>query len=138
MNYNKYLLIIVIGLPYSGKTEYCKNNINQHILYDDFIPYFYDGRIIDDLINKRKIVINDPRLCNFNTFKLFIEIFEEYISKKNILLILFENNKEKCINNIKLSNRLNINVTDNIICTSKIYNIKLYNDYNNIIILIYT
>ena len=45
-----YLLIIVIGLSHSGKTTYCKNNIKSYLLYDDFIPSFYEGKIIAHLI----------------------------------------------------------------------------------------
>lgn len=135
MNFDNYLLILVIGLSHSGKTTYCKNNIKSHFLYDDFIPSFYEGKIVNDLIKKKKIVLNDPRLCNFNTFQLFMDIFEKYISKKEILLILFNNEKENCIRNINLKNELN--VKENIIYNSKKYNIKKYNNYNNIIIPVY-
>ena len=135
MNFDNYVLIIVIGLSNSGKTTYCKNNIKSHFLYDDFIPSFYEGKIVNDLIKKKKIVLNDPRLCNFNTFTLFMNIFETYISKKEILLILFNNEKEKCIRNIKKNE---LNVKENIIYNSKKYNIKKYNNYNNIIIPVYT
>lgn len=135
MNFDNYVLIIVIGLSNSGKTTYCKNNIKSHFLYDDFIPSFYEGKIVNDLIKKKKIVLNDPRLCNFNTFTLFMNIFETYISKKEILLILFNNEKEKCIRNIKKNE---LNVKENIIYNSKKYNIKKYNNYNNIVIPVYT
>ena len=54
MDFNNYLLILVIGLSHSGKTTYCKNNIKSHFLYDDFIPSFYEGKIVNDLIKKKK------------------------------------------------------------------------------------
>lgn len=130
MNFNNYSLVIVIGLSHSGKTTYCKNNIASHFLYDDFIPSFYDGMIIEDLINKKNIVLNDPRLCNFNIFKSFMEIFESYVEKEKILLVLFKNDPLTCIANIKT----NINVENNIIHNSKIYNLDNYMNYNYVII----
>lgn len=138
MNFNDYLLILVIGLSRSGKTTYCKNNIKSHKLYDDFIPSFYEGKIIKDLICKRKIVLNDPRLCNFNIFTQYMNIFEKYVSKNDILLVLFENDKDKCIQNIN-KNKLNVknNVENNIIYNSKSYNTNNYTNYNNIYIEVY-
>jgi hypothetical protein len=130
MNFDNYSLVIVIGLSHSGKTTYCKNSIASHFLYDDFIPSFYEGMIPIDLINKKKIVLNDPRLCNFNIFKSFMEIFENYVAKEEILLVLFENNPLKCIANITTSK----NVENNIIHNSKIYNLDNYMNYNYIII----
>ena len=133
MNYNNYKLIIVIGLPGSGKTTYCKKYIKTHILYDDFIPFFYNGNIINNLLSKKNIVVNDPRLCNFNTFKLYMEIFEKYVVKKDILLVLFENEKDKCLKNIMIESK-----KDSEIYNSKFYNTKKYNKYNNIIIPVYS
>ena len=135
MNFDNYLLIIVIGLSHSGKTTYCKNNIQTHFLYDDFIPSFYEGKIVKDLMCKRKIVSNDPRLCDFDIFRSYMDIFEKYISKKDILLILFNNDEKQCINN---SNFTCKNVKENILYNSKKYNIKNYDSYNNINIPVYT
>ena len=64
-----------------------------------------------------------------------MDIFEKYVSKKEILLILFNNEKENCISNINPDSKLN--VKENIIYNSKKYNIKKYNNYNNIIIPVY-
>lgn len=129
-------LIIIIGLPSSGKTILSKSinkkSNNKYKIYDDFIPYFYDGRIINDLRNKKNIILNDPRLCNFKIFSLYMDIFKTYISKKDILLILFKNEKNKCIHNITSKN-----VKQNIIHYSKIYDITKYNTYNNYIISVY-
>ena len=91
-------LIICIGLPSSGKTTYCKNNFSDINIYDDFINNFYNGLLINDLELGNKICINYPRLCNYNTFKKYMEVFEQIIEKNDILLYLFENNKDICLN----------------------------------------
>ena len=135
MDYNNYRLIIVIGLSHSGKTTYCKKYISSHILYDDFIPYFYEGKIVRDIKdNKKKLVLNDPRLCNYTIFQLYMNIFEKYVKKKDILLILFQNNVQKCIKNIKKDDTLKDAIQKYIEYHSKTYDIKNYKEYNNIII----
>jgi len=135
MNYNNYRLIIVIGLSHSGKTTYCKKYITSHILYDDFIPYFYEGKIVRDLKDKKKkIVLNDPRLCNCTIFQLYMKIFEKYVEKKDILLLLFENNVQKCIGNIKKDDTLKDAIKKYIVHHSKTYDVNNYKKYNNNII----
>jgi GTPase SAR1 family protein len=135
MNFNDYLIIVVVGLSHSGKTTLCKNSISTHILYDDFIPSFYEGKIMNDIKDKKKIVLNDPRLCNYKTFRLFMEIFEKYTKKKDILVILFENDTESCIRNIDIEQ--NLNVENNILFNSRNYHIKNYINYNNIILPVF-
>ena len=52
---SRVTFVIVVGMPCSGKTTYCKNEIfEDYKLYDDFIPSFYDGKIIKDLKIKKK------------------------------------------------------------------------------------
>ena len=46
MNFDNYLLILVIGLSNIGKTTYCKNNIKSHFLYDIFIPSFMKEKLL--------------------------------------------------------------------------------------------
>ena len=65
-----------------------------------------------------------------------MNIFEKYIQPDKILIILFKNQKDKCINNIYKSNKKRNEVYDSISYMSKIYNINLYQKYsNNILIL---
>lgn len=126
------MIIIIIGLPGSGKTTYYNNHLkNDYKLYDDFINNFYDGELINDIINNINICIIDPRLCNINTFNFFLKNFEEYIDRKQIQLILFQNNKDKCLNNVKLRNT--INCISTIKYLSSIYFIDNYIKIFNII-----
>ncbi|ANB51041.1 hypothetical protein [Powai lake megavirus] len=146
-------LIIVIGLPGSGKTSWCKNQ-QEYIIFDDFISTFYDGEIISALVNNKKVCINDPRLCIFDIFARHINIMEEYINRNNIYLVLFENNPQQCIinahnrienkyNNMNTFNpkqknlekqRLELNITE----YAKKYSINNYLKWNHIIINVYS
>ncbi len=133
-----YPLIIVIGLSCSGKTTYCKKTLTKsHILYDDFISSFYDGLLIESMQKKENIVVNDPRLCNKATFVKFMEIFEEFYSKNEILLILFENNVEKCIINCMSEDKIKKNLQENIKYNSQKYDVNNYAKYNNLIIPVF-
>ena len=94
-------LLIIIGLPGSGKTTYFNEQLkDQYKFYDDFISDIINGELIDDIKKKEfNICVADPRLCNFQTFLRVINIFLQIVDKKDISLILFENNKYKCIYN---------------------------------------
>lgn len=100
MNYDNYQLIIIIGLPGSGKTT-LSNKMTDHIIFDDFITHFYNGNLIKELQTNKKLCINDPRLCHFDIFNKYITIINKYIDKSNILLLLFQNDITNCINNLK-------------------------------------
>lgn len=107
-------LIIVIGLPGSGKTNWCKNQ-EKYIIFDDFISTFYDGKLISALVNNINVCINDPRMCIFDIFIRHINIIEKYINRNNIYLVLFENNPKQCIINAdnRIDNKYNIMNTFN-------------------------
>jgi adenylate kinase family enzyme len=129
-------LLIIIGLPGSGKTTYFNENLkDKYEFYDDFISNIIDGKLIREIKKKEKdICVADPRLCNYQTFLRTISIFNQFIDKSDISLILFENNKDKCIINAeKRGTRL---VKKTIEFNSMIYNLSNYNDYNHEIIKI--
>jgi tRNA uridine 5-carbamoylmethylation protein Kti12 len=133
------MLIIIVGLPASGKTTYYNNNEilrDNYKFHDDFIFRFFDGDVIDELKNGNNICVADPRLCNITIFKRIMTIFEEYIDKTAIKLILFKNDKENCLlNAIKRKNK---NVEEMINEYSKIYNLEEYNEYNCEIMEVFT
>lgn len=124
------MLIIVIGLPGSGKTFF--SNTLGIKLYDDFIFYYYSGELIIDIENNIDICINDPRLCNNEIFKKYMKIFEKRIDKNNIKLYLFENDPDKCKKN---TNKNVINFINNY---AKIYNLDNYKIYNTTILQVYS
>lgn len=122
-------LLILIGLSGSGKTTYYNEYLNgQYKFYDDFISNIIDGKLINDLRKKEgDICIADPRLCNYQTFMRVMKIIEEIIDKKDIQLILFENDKNKCL--INATKRGKRNVNKSIEFNSMIYNVENYFDY---------
>lgn len=131
-------LLILIGLPGSGKTTYFNEQLkDKYKFYDDFISDIINGELIDDIKKKKfDICVADPRLCNFQTFLRVINIFLQIVDKSDISLILFENNKDKCIcNSEKRSSKF---VKKSIEFNSLIYNLDNYNDYNHQIIEIRT
>lgn len=132
------MLIIIIGLPASGKTTYYNQNKtlkDNYTFHDDFIFNFIDGELIDDIKTGKDVCITDPRLCNFNIFQNVIKIIKEYIEENKIKLVLFRNNKEHCLLNAKKRNNKNVDKT--IENYSKLYDLNNYKDYNSEIIDVY-
>ena len=123
-------LIVIIGLPASGKTTYYNENFKDtHLFFDDFISNMVSGELIESIKkDNQDICIADPRLCNYQTFLKTIAIFNQFIDKSDISLILFENNKDKCFINSK--KRKNKNVEKTIEFLSNIYNHENYKYYN--------
>ena len=129
------MLLIIIGLPASGKTTYFNEYLkDKYKFYDDFISNVFDGELIRDIKKKEgDICIADPRLCNYQTFMGSMKLFLQYLDKSEIKLILFENNKDNCI--INAEKRTSRFVKKSIEFNSMIYNLDNYNDYEIIDIL---
>jgi len=126
------MLVIIIGLPGSGKTTYFNNNkenlFKNYIYHDDFISNFFNGELMNDIKENKNVCISDPRLCNIEKFNNYLKVFLEFKDKKEIKLILFENNKNKCLENAKHRNKKNVNKTIELL--SNIYNLDNYNSFH--------
>ena len=132
-------IVVVIGLPASGKSTYIKNNYVNFNIYDDFIPKFNNGNILEDIKNKKDMCLIDPRLCNIETFKKYIGAIEEYVDRSNISLILFENNKNKCLENLRKYRADTYSKYESTVnFYSKIYNVDNYSSYNLQILNVYS
>lgn len=110
-------VVIITGLPGSGKSTYMKNNYQKYVNFDDFIfDIFFEFKLIQALSTNQKIVINDPRLT---TYSKFVDIYEKILSKvkstDNIKIILFKNDLDKC--------KMNITNTYGIVSMHNEYNI---------------
>lgn len=128
------MIIIIIGLPCSGKTTLLKT-LKSYEIYDDFISTICDGSLLTAIEDKtKKICVADPRLCKFEIFERYIRTFT---SHHNVLLVLFENNPVKCLNNLNTRTSAR-NVTNEINYFSSIYNIYRYKNYPHIVLDIKT
>ncbi len=127
-------VIIIIGLPGSGKTTYANIHYNDgYIIFDDFIRTFCNGEIIKNIKMNNNICIIDPRLCDINIFNRYLDKILEHIDIKNIKIILFENDKDLCLINANKRNDKR-NVNDTICNYSKIYLVDNYIGYDRIVI----
>lgn len=148
MNIDKQI-IIIIGLPGSGKTTFSKQ-FKDHIIFDDFISKFYDGKVMETIKMNNKICLIDPRLCMYNIFQRIIDKILKITDKQNIHLILFKNDINKCIHNIKKrqiehdnnenNDKINIHIVNEktLYSYAKEYDLKNYNDFESTIIDVYS
>jgi adenylate kinase family enzyme len=95
---------LVIGPPGCGKSTYCaqRRTIDPKLtVYDDFLKDNITSSIWKDLKDGKRIIANDPRLCNPMTFSIVIKKVKKIVGKKNIMLLLFDTSIEQCTKNIK-------------------------------------
>lgn len=97
-------VIIVIGLPCSGKTGLSEIlKIHGYFTFDDFINDFYNGKALtaieSGIKSGHRVCLIDPRLCILSIFCRYITEIEKLVSREHIQLVLFENDPEACLNN---------------------------------------
>lgn len=133
----KFKLIIIIGLPGSGKTTLAKE-YNSYLIFDDFITKFYNGKMIDAIEKNFNVCITDPRMCIPEIFDKYMTKFLSILNKDQILLILFENNSQQCLINLsnRSDNRFGIERTIQVYSTK--YCLKYYNKYQSQIMAVHS
>lgn len=114
----KIKIYCLAGLPGSGKT-YLGMKISEKenaILIDDISSTDHLAKVLEE---NRNIVIADPHFCNSkirNIAELFIKKHSSYAE---IIWIYFENNPQKCLNNVEYRNdgrkvKIDINILSKI------------------------
>ena len=107
---NNSEIMIIVGLPGSGKTTFAKaykelseQKMEMAIVFDDIVGNSTYNDFINTISNQsmKNIIITDPRFCIENVFGGFVNKIENFIQKEKIKIVLFENNKEKCLTNLK-------------------------------------
>jgi len=95
------MFVLIIGLPGSGKSYYL-NTIDSKYKFDD--GFSLTNKEYRNHRNK-VIHVSDARFCNIEKLKLFLKTYQVKINEVSI--VLFENDKKKCIQNIQ--SRINQN-----------------------------
>ena len=131
-------VIIIIGLPGSGKTTLTNKYIDNYKIYDDYVSKFYNGKILRNIKEGKKICLNDPRLCNIITFERHINKILKFISKDKIKLILFKNDPIQCLENIKNREKEKKDIVKTINYMTNIYDINCYKNFNHEIKNVYS
>ena len=95
-------IILIVGLPGSGKTTLGKNLAQSGILIDDISKFGLD-RLIVSLNEFSTIVVTDCFLCLEKEREKAISFFKSK-NIESIDWIFFENNPDKCLKNIQYRN----------------------------------
>ncbi len=133
ISYMAQSIIIIIGLPGSGKTTFAKTQYsNQYLISDDFIQTFCNGHITKAIKANNPVCLIDPRLCDFATFNRYMTKLE--LGPGDINLILFENDPVTCLQNAKSRNDNRLGIEQTIESYSKIYSLDNYLAYDPIIL----
>jgi len=100
-------VVLIIGLPASGKSTYIKKNYSQeeYVILDDYGVKNPEGdkiKLKQGIAENRDIVIADVHFCKTVTRESAIKkIMELSKDKAEIEQIFFENNIEKCYKNME-------------------------------------
>jgi hypothetical protein len=96
-------IILVAGLPGSGKSHYTKRLPGNNLILDDFNV---NNHIIDPSVDYSiydNVIIIDPMLCAVNSTRAW-EKLREWFGYFVVQHISFDNDPETCIKNIRSRN----------------------------------
>lgn len=122
-------VLIVIGLPGSGKTTWAKQ-LDGYEMYDDFITTYHNGKLLQALEAGKKVCMTDPRLCNPFTFKMYINVFLRIVKKDDIGLIVFENEPMICAENVMRRNDGKAEIARMVFMFSQDYTAETYEGFD--------
>jgi len=100
-------IILVIGLPCSGKTHLAEQRANEFraILLDDASKKFTKDemkfKILLGYQEDRDVILTDPYFCRENTRRNFRDWVHEFDIPVKVEYIFFENDADKCLNNMR-------------------------------------
>ena len=99
------LVVLVLGLPASGKTTFCHSHFDDKAFYVFDDPLFSAASeiVLSKLLEKgQKVVYCDPRLCSLDVFKkLYEHVVQCVDSPAQIAVVYFDNNPEQCGKNAR-------------------------------------
>jgi hypothetical protein len=96
-----YSLVIIVGLPGSGKTDFAINCIapRGYVFHDNFVSHYSDGGLRADIAAGRRVCVADARLCDLARFWAFMRAFARLVPPADTLVVIFENDTDTCIAN---------------------------------------
>jgi hypothetical protein len=97
-NIEKNKLVIIVGLPGSGKTIFSKKYYKNYICYDDELFNLY--KIKKDLYDYKKVIVVSATFCNVCNYLNFIEKLN-LKNDENIITVCFNSDLKQSIKNIK-------------------------------------
>ncbi len=106
-------IIIIIGLPGSGKSTYLAQKYINEIVFDDFHKYnkklfeesIYYSDFLAALQKEKKIVLSDISYCRSEKLNNIENKIRELKNNVNITKIYFENNPKLCKKNVLYRDR---------------------------------
>jgi tRNA uridine 5-carbamoylmethylation protein Kti12 len=73
----EYRIIIVVGLPCSGKS-FLSNTFKDYMILDDYYCNHYTAELNELISKNTKLCINDPRLCYKLRFASVVKEIKKY------------------------------------------------------------
>ncbi len=92
-------VILIIGLPGSGKTTYAKS-LTNYLICDDFITHAYNGKWLRSIKDDNQVCLIDPRLCSYSIFDRYMKKILTVVDREDIKLIIFDKSIEECYSNV--------------------------------------
>lgn len=116
-------LIVIIGLPYSGKEKYGKSLMSTNDVFiknDNYI-------VLNDFLKISNIIITNDELCDSKNRDILLNS----VDTTYIEWVFFENDPAKAIKNymdetINMNEHSDLNIISNILNLSAIYDIPKY------------
>jgi Ni2+-binding GTPase involved in maturation of urease and hydrogenase len=118
---NRTELIVLVGLPGSGKTTYLKSLITSGEIEDYCDDYEYgpikrlnpmqseeDERLINGLRRKEKWAVADTRYCDKKERAKLETALKQLIPNLKLKFLFFENRPDLCVQNATYRNKFNL------------------------------
>lgn len=86
-------IILIVGLPGSGKTYLANQLSNENRIFDDITS-------LDELSSNDNFVITDVNFCDKNILSVAIDKLNKLFPYHSVEIIYFENDPDKCRNNV--------------------------------------
>lgn len=109
----KQTIIIIIGLPASGKSTFIEQNYSDRIVFDDYHKYdnksfessIYYSDFVKTITDGNNVVMSDISYCKEERLNEIEQKIKEFKSDIEIVKIYFDNKPELCKKNVLCRNR---------------------------------